>query len=1012
LKPLSNLLPKKFEVWTGADLASIFEVLPQNVESLVTAVLKPLEFPRWPVPERYRPWVDRTFDENPFAADPDTLCSVAAAARKYLSIAHGPRLVLLEGSAHSGRTTVVRFFLKNSHWLKLNDGTKIPVFAIALRNHTPEEVVERIFCFYYEAHFSSIDHERSMTLDEKMSRIRRMSRATPACIVLSDATFVEADEVGNRLTGDYIEEFVLNVLDGHELSRVLLTTRGQPGPDRHINTEPTRNQWPSAEQVCKHTRRLRISALISPKNLAPPLRDMAATLDVDTSKPLTGMSWRLAREALQLIAADSRSSDLQRQLGQTLAKDCPEALIRFVLDHLLTPDERLLVGLLSLSQDGIRASVLREMIAELLYLKPRAWTRAVPTISELEKTFFRLDAFVRSPTIANHPALVRNGDLPSETLFFLDEAYRSYFMSQWWSRDPNLAQLGIWLVAREAADQSRILRNYYGACTPESSGRDTQCIHNLIASVDPTAIDEAEEIDFCDEETVLPPLGKRVAPPSGRTVLRYAYFYLYRQDIEGGEQRLLMISESAKTRLSILLSFFDPSRPWLTAEQHELQRCLTPYGHLLIAFGAKELIELLTSIAMAALRVQRYRLLCAAARLGEAAFAMLPANEPPWLSLMRLLRTEIEAAIVLGGNPDDITIKPDGTPDLDARIAKNVHMGDVAARVHKLLDEVFVEPTTGEIATDLMIARGKLFARLGEIYHALGDLPKADKAYLRAAQYEQKILLASPTIPSLAAVRGGRGIRSDIRFLIDNARAIRWHDIWATLDFKDDLSLPAPRRIDPSDRHLSEAIRLHAINTRRINRGRILDSIGLRIDEARIAAIQHDFSRALRCLDTVGSYRFRPGSSLDIQLEVAETRTRCLVDAAILCLNRNAPKAVFFSQDSIDRLAVYVGCASDQPLRLATSLLTMAEVSVSSYFELVRFAGWGMTPHETNVYYLQALRLAAQSRLREEDTADLIDKALHFLEIAIRHKQQSGYLMYLHEAFRLQAGLKAARAKY
>src|SRR5262249_42427240 len=150
--------------------------------------------------------------------------------------------------------------------------------------------------------------------------------------------------------------------------------------------------------------------------------------------------------------------------------------------------------------------------------------------------------------------------------------------------------------------------------------------------------------------------------------------------------------------------------------------------------------------------------------------------------------------------------------------------------------------------------------------------------------------------------------------------------------------------------------------------------IGLRIDDARIAAIQHDFSRALLCLDTVGSYKFRPGSSLDIQLEAAETRTRVLIDAAILCLNRNAPRAVFFSQNSIDQLAIYVDCPSDQPLLMATKLLTMAEASVTSYFELARLAGLGMTPHETNVYYLQALRLAAESRLHQEHTAELIDK--------------------------------------
>ncbi|WP_164133786.1 hypothetical protein, partial [Stenotrophomonas maltophilia] len=75
-----------------------------------------------------------------------------------------------------------------------------------------------------------------------------------------------------------------------------------------------------------------------------------------------------------------------------------------------------------------------------------------------------------------------------------------------------------------------------------------------------------------------------------------------------------------------------------------------------------------------------------------------------------------------------------------------------------------------------------------------------------------------------------------------------------------------------------------AMCSRRVSRERIVDAIGLRIDAARLAALQHNFASAYRALDEVASARLLSGSSLEVLLELNAVRTRYLIDGAILCL--------------------------------------------------------------------------------------------------------------------------------
>ena len=993
----------------------------RSIPEVVTAVLGMVDLgtaTAWKAPDGFRPWIGPSFLLEPDAAAPDTLSKAASDAESYLKETDGPRVVMLSGPPHCGKKTALRFFLRRGNkYLRLTDNTALPVLAVALGDHTPEEFVEHVFQFYNAAHFSSLNLNRRparISAMAKIERIRSMAAITPACILLADVAPIDEDEIIRSLSRDYVGDLVFSLLHGHPLTRVVITnTRFRHGPGR------------DATRLCEHTK-------IIPIELRIPLSSVRhfPSLTIDGSElsselRVSGLSWRLAEIAIQLakrrIEAAGEQSRFQRQCAVRLEEDSPTGLAALIWDRLLSADEHTLVGLIASSQDGLRASVLKRMIASLQRLDRAAWPGAIPSELQLCGGVTALEKLVQSRIIDVETCLAPMTVSEQEPLFSLDDSWRRTFLMQWCEKNAAWSRLGHWLIAREAAHQSRRMRLHdVGSGTVVSFGRDVQALHALIASIDTTAIVTSAHSGQADapnhlESSILPELEVHAAPPDPRLVLRYAYLLLYRRDLEGAQYRLVTSLDDSRTRLGILLPLFAPETPWLRVDERSLSRTFRVYGHLAVSLDPNELLELLTGIAIAALRVQRYRLLSAAARLGEELVADPKGAGLSMTTSMRLLRAEIDAGLLLGGNPEALvspTSEASEPSHASLHRPHDVQLTDVARRIRNLLDGPFALSAEQAASIDILTARGKLFARLGEGYHAAGYLRAARKAFESAVDLQAQVLKLLPCGSSLAPVLGGRGVRSLLRFLIDVAHRKAWDEQWSVFIFRDELALPVPRRIDPNSPLLAEASRLHEEDARLMSRGHATDAIGLKIDGARLAVVRHDFAGALALVDPAASMKFT-GSSVEVSLELVTVRTRITIDAAILCLNRNAEKAVFNSDAEVAALATYLGRnPTDNPMMLAEFLMERARDSWRTLKKLLALQGNRSCPLMTYARYLEVLLRAVESRRNGNNTAEVLKGARFQLDGVLRHMKESGYGAHLFEARRLRDGINAALAHY
>jgi hypothetical protein len=964
----------------------------------------------WTARDGFVPRIASSLDRVPEAAAPGPLLKAAQRAVDYLAGIEGPRLVLLTGPAHSGKKTTIRYLISelNERHLRLADGTLLPTLALNLDELTPDEFVDEVFNFYRSGSYESFE----VSIDEisgsmKVDHIRRMARKTPACVIFGEIGRVDADEIKRRVSGAYAEEIVSSLLEGHDLTRLILASH---------DTSTGSFQRHEA-LLSEYTDPIELPGRVAQSDVG---KVLPIELDLSSNVLASGLSWRLCHTALhlaiRLTLAEAATQALKQSLKGYLERDDFRGLMGSIVD-LLDDRQRLVVGMVCSSSDGLRFSVLVKMVDAFAALSPGAKDAECLTGGEVRGLLEGLQMLIQGRRRATDKVLVDLGALSFENVYMANESWRYLFLAEWWARAPAAGKLVMLLIAREAADQSRWLRVRAGARTPTSIGRDVQALHALIASADFSKEIADSEYDgpTCSESYILPPLDVHSPIPSARSVFRYSFRQLYTRDLEGGDFRLLNVAEDARTRLRILLTFMSPDTPWLLADEKPLSSSLSSYPHLTGALTPSEMVDLFASIGIAALRLQRFEVLSIVCRLGEQVFAQALDRAPLMLNLMRLLRAEIDAALLLGGNPDiyleeKSRVAPDHSPLMAA--ASRMTIGDIVSRLKKLLEELFVHEGESEVPVDLLVARGKLHARLAEVLHAGGRLITAGKEFEKAIEIETQVMKRLPQGESPSPVLGGRGGRSYLAYNIDKARAETVEALWSTFIFIDELPIPISRRISLDKPDIARAFRCFELNARRLHNGRASEKVGIQIDGARLAVVDHQYARAFRLLDAANTTRFGPGSSLEILLELFAIQTRYLLDAAVVCLNANAKDAVFASEDSIAGLVDYFARPTmPTPLDLAALLLKRAEASHKTYRRLASLHRDVMTPHVTYVRYLGALHAAISSRMTPEPREPL-ETADFLLEGVLKHLELSAFLLYLEEAKQLKKGIETCLLRY
>ncbi len=968
-------------------LASLIRIPGRTVEGLareiLQAVLVPAHLPFVPL-DGYQSVIDSELclGDPPEPLAPDLrkcLDDLVAALR-----GEARHTVFLKGPNYSGKKSVIRAFvaecLNDKRRFVVDPLTELPVLALSLSDLTPWEFIDRVFQFFVGDN-PTIDP--SATTYGVLERIRWMAGRSPACVLFAGIGPIDQNEIVRALYQDQIGEVVSAILEGDQRSRLVLSTT-------------TDNPLTLAR---------RKAAVIS---------GSLATVSTPDRGSI-GLVTRLGSVARNVVAAaalpKASRDDLLDRLRGRVEREQPEEIILLLLESVLGEDDRIIIGLIASSEDGLERTTLNAIVAAMR-LAPQPLSLPDP----LETVLSRLAGLIHRRRVEVDPR--RRIGRRRDELYYVNKGWRALVLRWWMNNRTSLARLGFWMIAREAAVQSRAIRisaTHLG--TAAAIGRDLHGLTALVASIDiakatSASIREEPESDF-PEWIILPPLEITATFPSPSLAYRYAFRVLYEDDLEGGNQRLLARYDDARLRLRALIPFFSPASPWESVDDWILDKDSGASVPLAL-LRPDEVLTLLESTGIAAARLQKNQVVSAAARIAERLLAD-PDVVVDALPVMRILRSELDSGIFIGGNPD----RPHDPGGIAA----------VVARMERLLEEVFAPHST---APNAEVARGKLLARYAEALHLSGQPERALETF-RAIEAMEAQLREQPGGPEQAPVLGGRGARSYLRLALDVGR----RELWSLTNdapfvvYQDGFAQPFSPMLGPTDDWFGLAKKLESLNARRLAKARSADWIGAKIDAARLAAAGHRFTDALTFLDEALAFRFTPGSSIESLLELLSVRTRQLVDAAALaiaCWDMPAARIAAYTQE-IEHLARYVRVELDPHLdrgsapgrfdtrELSGRLIARARDSLDALRRFLKPDQIQAQPHRMFADYLEVWLDVIDTRQtdpghdassRAQRVAELLRNAAEKLNVVLAQMRRIGFGMHMREGELLAHGLAAA----
>ncbi|MET4331019.1 hypothetical protein ABIB80_006877 [Bradyrhizobium sp. i1.15.2] len=968
------------------------------------------------------------FAAEPQAASPAPLEQMANQIHDELRGLDGARLILVAGPHLSGKKTSLRYLCKrfrNGKLLKLESGSHIPVLALALDELAPGDFVDQVFQFFRNGDPSAVktpEGDEGLTVAAKVEHVQRLCKRQPACVILADVAPMESDELVRSLHHDRVAEIVSHLLSGNHETRVVLTAHDH---DKFGPMQEEASRRGIRPEVFRLPRRLLINR---------DLKFLREASEVDetssSSFKVSGITYQLAYIAKKLSHLRRKQSGFRLRVERSLANNEDWKILDIVWVDLLEPHERFLLGAVASSFDGLRTSVVVRM-AKALAQRDVPWIEMLSTEQKVQEVAQRLSDFVQIG--ARQLDLGQHGwrKPTMEDLIFMDQGWRTHVMSTWFEHDDDMARECLWLVAREAAEQARTFKTVGGFANARSAlARDLQSFDALIASIDPEdcSTDRKDESTWSSEARILPSLDRRDAPrPDAITVLRYAYQRWFTDYLEGADYRLLSELDDPSLRLRLLLPLFDPSRPWLRLADRRLhweedgdseRPSDDLYRQIKKAFPGKRLLPLLTGIAMASLRVQRFDLLRTVGRMAEQILDADAAG-PDATKAFRILRAEIDAGLYGGGNPDvSLPMRPWEKSErerlLEAPSAGRRSEGEqeqsydeVVDRITKVLAGRFQDQP--DVTAEMVVARAKIVARLGEAYHMMGLTSRARQAFDEVLAAEAKLADKLGDESGVGRILGGRCARASIAFYVDCSRRRQWIKDQPDLRLPNGLNLPLPLIVRGDDEELKRAQDLLALNVRRIGAFDAADRLGVRMDQARLAAARGQYLNAMELLKPTESVRLRPGANIELSMEFCTLHTKTLLEAALLTLRyeAGAPPTDDFWNHIRDLKQGY----DTDGAPLVDELVELAEQSLGSFRWLVGsrkalFLPCGMVFRYFEIW----LRLL---RLRNVDAAEMRHMVRHIvgdLDIVMDHMKAIHFHRFHYEADVLKQRLEAILA--
>lgn len=844
---------------------------------------------------------------DPPEIDRSSIDEAVKKANAFLRAGDRPRLFVIRAAPASGKKLVLREIVSHlverlgrADQYRLQSGDFIPVFACALDENSPDQLVDQLFRFYAQAF--GLKDLSSLPLSSKQQLIYTFCTHVPALLMISDVPESQTGAVFRDVAQDHAGSVIHAVLKGHPLSRVLVTTVQE-------------NQALAS---------LEASGIGYDEFAIPSKISLPKLYGVSHGGLARGsrLCIRLAEAARLLHEAKGIDKDahLLALRAQVIA-DRPLEIVEDIWAA-LDGEERVVLGLISCSRDGVPLGDLQAMLecfrgARILKdLPKRSGTELIGLVEALPKL-----VQVRRPRDAS-------GD--GDTHLFLDDGWRRYFMEAFFKDQPNEAKFGSWLVARAAEAKCQSLRiDGWRTAHPSDDAVVTASV--LIALLGSLHLADIKSWQWASDDKekilaaeILPTLAVADALPSEPTIaLRFAFTQILRLDLNGTSPRFSSVFDAPPRYLRVLLAFFHPEAPWMLVEEVSLDCDPAAYQPLKRALTEHEFAQLLEYTSGAAYRARRFDVVAATARLADQRWLSPRVDKEPLPEDLywSIWRREIEVELLIGRQRIDG--KEPGVKDI-----RGFTIASVSDDIERLLKRFPAD--AGPI--EQQRASGMLWGLLGEVRRLMGEMAAADVAFKRGLDMVQALrAIAAPAV-EVSPVLGERYTRSRMRFAFSEATRDRWADSGWCGEFEGGATIALPVMLDERSPAFRRARDLLAARVRMMHSLGVPARARCLIDSARLEAVQLKYFEALKLLGPVELPWF--GGDIDVALEWIAVRLRVLHNAALVTLARPCLR-----DDVIDRRINEIGGlfddVGDDPPEIARALLVRAASDVQGLQQFV-----------------------------------------------------------------------------
>lgn len=833
----------------------------------------------------FEPAIYSPLDEAPYwdthadASHPDPVAKgIAAEVLNQLKTNTEKRIVYVSGPHFSAKREILKAVVRQleAGCLVRHDNARLPALAIAAESVSVELFIDRVFRFFASRVPKPATEElaKNLNMDDKIAFIEAAAQTAPVLFVVADLEVFDADATIRRLRGDRVGDVIQTVLDANQNSRLLMGV---------LSDEDL--PW-QADAIRFPVKALQDELIEAIGGLTPDLARkyqaiLAPEADPRAETTLDSLVMRLAIAVFERSRGQERLAVKVGRFVEALKSKSPDAVFDCVWRDMTDKADRLRLGLIATSHDGLRTATFIKLLTAMRAMKGDADTKAA--LADIDDAPEALIAWARR---YDRVVRLRDDGGPKATSFYFRDAIRKQVLRAWMRDHPDQSRDAFWCLAREAADQANTHILTEGAEEADYPlARNLQALQALLASIDPNAAAAAED--------GLAPLGLPLAAtnivpslaqasrerPCPRLTYIFAWRTLYKLELERGEFDIDGRLSAPTARLTALLAFLAPTRPWSDSENIDQLLASLPFeramGLAARILSPGEQLELLTRLAISAYRARRFRLVLVALGLVEELERRHP--DLPVTACVRVYRLRLALGLFYCGDPlaRDPKLLPSDQPASDDE--SRLNLGWAIKEADRLLGRLSDDPQR-----DSIIARGKLHMRLVALEHWAGNADAAGSRLADAKREETALFDRGYEVGRLP-ISAGKGVRSAVRYMLWSQARGAFKEIAFACD---GLKWPTP---DPERDEAAIALArlLLDANLLRARRGDAGARLNVKMDDVRLAMHLGAFDTAENEIAEAVAIANR-GAAFEALFELADLRASLAVETAMRSLAEDA----------------------------------------------------------------------------------------------------------------------------